>query len=57
MSFRTTTAIDYVEDVSPGRGAPPPHGIGTASCGPGPLPQYHPRARPTEFSFVVSQIS
>ncbi|WP_328767839.1 glycoside hydrolase family 2 TIM barrel-domain containing protein [Streptomyces sp. NBC_00286] len=24
MSFRTTTAIDYVEDVSPGRGALPP---------------------------------
>ncbi len=30
------------------------HGIGSQSCGPGPLPQYHLRAEPTEFSFVFS---
>ncbi|WP_225095685.1 glycoside hydrolase family 2 TIM barrel-domain containing protein, partial [Streptomyces sp. CoH27] len=28
------------------------HGIGSQSCGPGPLPQYHLRAEPAEFSFV-----
>ncbi|MCT9075413.1 glycoside hydrolase family 2 TIM barrel-domain containing protein [Streptomyces fulvoviolaceus] len=32
------------------------HGIGSQSCGPGPLPQYHLRAEPTEFSFVFSAI-
>ncbi|WP_217236787.1 glycoside hydrolase family 2 TIM barrel-domain containing protein [Streptomyces sp. AC555_RSS877] len=32
------------------------HGIGTQSCGPGPLPQYFLRAEPTEFSFVFSVI-
>ncbi|MFZ3494122.1 glycoside hydrolase family 2 TIM barrel-domain containing protein [Streptomyces sp. 5.8] len=32
------------------------HGIGTASCGTGPLPQYHLQAEPTEFSFVFSQL-
>ncbi|MET8451890.1 glycoside hydrolase family 2 TIM barrel-domain containing protein [Streptomyces sp. NPDC005209] len=31
------------------------HGIGSQSCGPGPLPQYHLRAEPTEFSFVFSE--
>ncbi|MFF4396408.1 glycoside hydrolase family 2 TIM barrel-domain containing protein [Streptomyces sp. NPDC001480] len=31
------------------------HGIGTASCGPGPLRQYYLLAEPTEFSFVFSQ--
>lgn len=31
------------------------HGIGSQSCGPGPLPQYHLRARPTAFSFVFSE--
>ncbi|WP_406496319.1 DUF4981 domain-containing protein [Streptomyces sp. NBC_01604] len=30
------------------------HGIGSQSCGPGPLPQYFLRAEPTEFSFVFS---
>ncbi|WP_328544058.1 glycoside hydrolase family 2 TIM barrel-domain containing protein [Streptomyces europaeiscabiei] len=29
-------------------------GIGSQSCGPGPLPQYHLQAGPTEFSFVFS---
>ncbi|MCJ0867789.1 glycoside hydrolase family 2 TIM barrel-domain containing protein [Streptomyces sp. AP-93] len=32
------------------------HGIGTASCGTGPLPQYHLQAEPTEFSFVFSPL-
>ncbi|MFE9439992.1 glycoside hydrolase family 2 TIM barrel-domain containing protein [Streptomyces sp. NPDC006602] len=32
------------------------HGIGSQSCGPGPLPQYFLRAEPTEFSFVFSVI-
>ncbi|OLZ67474.1 beta-galactosidase [Streptomyces sp. IMTB 2501] len=30
------------------------HGVGSQSCGPGPLPQYHLRAEPAEFSFVFS---
>ncbi|MGC9541383.1 glycoside hydrolase family 2 TIM barrel-domain containing protein [Streptomyces sp. UG1] len=30
------------------------HGIGSQSCGPGPLPQYYLKAEPTEFSFVFS---
>ncbi|MGI5379131.1 glycoside hydrolase family 2 TIM barrel-domain containing protein [Streptomyces sp. CA-251387] len=30
------------------------HGIGSQSCGPGPLPQYYLRAEPAEFSFVFS---
>ncbi|MFB8771840.1 glycoside hydrolase family 2 TIM barrel-domain containing protein [Streptomyces broussonetiae] len=29
-------------------------GIGSQSCGPGALPQYHLHARPAEFSFVFS---
>ncbi|POX45336.1 glycoside hydrolase family 2 TIM barrel-domain containing protein [Streptomyces sp. Ru72] len=33
------------------------HGIGSQSCGPGPLPQYFLRAEPAEFSFVFSEIS
>ncbi|MFI1735167.1 glycoside hydrolase family 2 TIM barrel-domain containing protein [Streptomyces acidicola] len=32
------------------------HGIGSQSCGPGPLPQYYLRAEPAEFSFVFSKI-
>ncbi|PAZ12261.1 beta-galactosidase [Streptomyces sp. SA15] len=32
------------------------HGIGSQSCGPGPLPQYFLKAEPTEFSFVFSVI-
>jgi beta-galactosidase len=32
------------------------HGIGSQSCGPGPLPQYFLRAEPTEFSFVFSAV-
>ena len=32
------------------------HGVGSQSCGPGPLPQYVLRAEPTEFSFVFSVI-
>ncbi|TPQ23818.1 glycoside hydrolase family 2 TIM barrel-domain containing protein [Streptomyces sporangiiformans] len=30
-------------------------GIGSQSCGPGPLPQYELRASPAEFSFVFSK--
>ncbi|MFI8193575.1 glycoside hydrolase family 2 TIM barrel-domain containing protein [Streptomyces sp. NPDC085946] len=30
------------------------HGIGSQSCGPGPLPQYVLRAEPAEFSFVFA---
>ncbi|SDC44814.1 beta-galactosidase [Streptomyces prasinopilosus] len=30
------------------------HGIGSQSCGPGPLPRYALRAEPAEFSFVFS---
>ncbi|WP_328479030.1 DUF4981 domain-containing protein [Streptomyces sp. NBC_00377] len=30
------------------------HGIGSQSCGPGPLPQYFLNAAPTEFSFVFT---
>ncbi|MFF8726114.1 glycoside hydrolase family 2 TIM barrel-domain containing protein [Streptomyces sp. NPDC015171] len=30
------------------------HGIGSQSCGPAPLPQYHLRAEPAEFSFVFT---
>ncbi|MFG2606095.1 glycoside hydrolase family 2 TIM barrel-domain containing protein [Streptomyces sp. NPDC048514] len=30
------------------------HGIGSQSCGPGPLPRYHLRAEPAEFSFVLT---
>ncbi|GGL82069.1 beta-galactosidase [Streptomyces fumigatiscleroticus] len=30
------------------------HGIGSQSCGPGPLPRYFLRAEPAEFSFVFS---
>ncbi|MEV5438764.1 glycoside hydrolase family 2 TIM barrel-domain containing protein [Streptomyces sp. NPDC052682] len=30
------------------------HGIGSQSCGPGPLPRYFLRAQPVEFSFVFS---
>lgn len=29
-------------------------GVGSQSCGPGPLPEYHLTAGPTEFSFVFS---
>ncbi|MFE9610081.1 glycoside hydrolase family 2 TIM barrel-domain containing protein [Streptomyces sp. NPDC006012] len=32
------------------------HGIGSQSCGPGPLPQYYLRAEPAEFSFVFSEL-
>lgn len=32
------------------------HGVGSQSCGPGPLPQYQLRAEPAEFSFVFSVI-
>ncbi|MFJ3303672.1 glycoside hydrolase family 2 TIM barrel-domain containing protein [Streptomyces sp. NPDC086549] len=31
------------------------HGIGSQSCGPGPLPQYYLWAEPAEFSFVFSE--
>ncbi|MFI6208487.1 glycoside hydrolase family 2 TIM barrel-domain containing protein [Streptomyces sp. NPDC051041] len=30
------------------------HGIGSQSCGPGPLPRYFLRAEPAEFSFVFA---
>ncbi|MFI1163513.1 hypothetical protein ACH4UM_07840 [Streptomyces sp. NPDC020801] len=30
------------------------HGVGSQSCGPGPLPRYRLRAEPAEFSFVFS---
>ncbi|MCN9244311.1 DUF4981 domain-containing protein [Streptomyces sp. RY43-2] len=32
------------------------HGIGSQSCGPGPLPRYFLRAEPREFSFVFSAV-
>ncbi|CAM5432423.1 beta-galactosidase OS=Streptomyces alboniger OX=132473 GN=CP975_28640 PE=3 SV=1 [Streptomyces alboniger] len=32
------------------------HGVGSQSCGPGPLPQYLLRAEPAEFSFVFSVV-
>ncbi|MET7703098.1 glycoside hydrolase family 2 TIM barrel-domain containing protein [Streptomyces sp. NPDC005485] len=32
------------------------HGIGSQSCGPGPLPQYRLQAAPAEFSFVFSEL-
>ncbi|MFF9622895.1 glycoside hydrolase family 2 TIM barrel-domain containing protein [Streptomyces griseosporeus] len=32
------------------------HGIGSQSCGPGPLPRYVLRAEPAEFSFVFSEL-
>ncbi|MDN3021746.1 glycoside hydrolase family 2 TIM barrel-domain containing protein [Streptomyces sp. S.PB5] len=32
------------------------HGIGSQSCGPGPLPQYRLKAEPAEFSFVFSAV-
>ncbi|MFE2261199.1 glycoside hydrolase family 2 TIM barrel-domain containing protein [Streptomyces griseosporeus] len=31
------------------------HGIGSQSCGPGPLPRYFLRAEPAEFSFVFTE--
>ncbi|MGW4566277.1 glycoside hydrolase family 2 TIM barrel-domain containing protein [Streptomyces sp. NPDC004561] len=31
------------------------HGIGSQSCGPGPLPRYHLRAERAEFSFVLAE--
>ncbi|MEU5093499.1 glycoside hydrolase family 2 TIM barrel-domain containing protein [Streptomyces sp. NPDC020996] len=31
------------------------HGIGSQSCGPGPLPHYFLRPEPTEFSFVFTE--
>jgi beta-galactosidase len=30
------------------------HGIGSQSCGPGPLPQYFLKAEPAQFAFVFS---
>ncbi|MGW7408208.1 glycoside hydrolase family 2 TIM barrel-domain containing protein [Streptomyces sp. NPDC054833] len=33
------------------------HGIGSQSCGPGPLPQYYLEAEPAEFSFVFSEVN
>ncbi|MEU6218777.1 glycoside hydrolase family 2 TIM barrel-domain containing protein [Streptomyces sp. NPDC047022] len=32
------------------------HGIGSQSCGPGPLPRYFLRAEPAEFSFIFSPV-
>ncbi|MFJ9928299.1 glycoside hydrolase family 2 TIM barrel-domain containing protein [Streptomyces misionensis] len=32
------------------------HGIGSQSCGPGPLPRYHLRPEPAGFSFVFSPL-
>ncbi|MGW5278196.1 glycoside hydrolase family 2 TIM barrel-domain containing protein [Streptomyces collinus] len=32
------------------------HGLGSQSCGPGPLPRYHLRAEPARFSFVFSTV-
>ncbi|MEU1705456.1 glycoside hydrolase family 2 TIM barrel-domain containing protein [Streptomyces sp. NPDC005706] len=32
------------------------HGLGSQSCGPGPLPRYFLRAEPTRFSFVFSEV-
>ncbi|MEU4929054.1 glycoside hydrolase family 2 TIM barrel-domain containing protein [Streptomyces yokosukanensis] len=33
------------------------HGIGSQSCGPGPLPRYRLRVEPAEFSFVFSTVA
>ncbi|MYR17459.1 hypothetical protein, partial [Streptomyces sp. SID6137] len=30
------------------------HGIGSQSCGPGPLPHYQLHAEPAEFAFVLA---
>lgn len=54
-------AATHLTDLTPGDGVwvnldHSLHGIGTASCGTGPLPQYHLQAEPTEFSFVFSQL-
>ncbi|MGV9401491.1 glycoside hydrolase family 2 TIM barrel-domain containing protein [Streptomyces sp. NPDC003667] len=32
------------------------HGLGSQSCGPGPLPRYFLRAEPARFSFVFSEV-
>ncbi|RKN05817.1 glycoside hydrolase family 2 TIM barrel-domain containing protein [Streptomyces radicis] len=32
------------------------HGIGSQSCGPGPLPQYHLNAAPARFSLAFSEV-
>ena len=55
-------AADHLTDLTPGatvwvnldHGL---HGIGSASCGPGVLPQYWLHAEPSEFSFVFSEVS
>lgn len=33
------------------------HGIGSQSCGPGPLPQHQLHAEPGEFAFTFSELS
>ncbi|GGW63988.1 beta-galactosidase [Streptomyces lucensis JCM 4490] len=33
------------------------HGLGSQSCGPGPLPRYFLRAEPARFTFVLSEVS
>ncbi|NUT30864.1 MAG: DUF4981 domain-containing protein [Streptomyces sp.] len=52
-------AAEHLTDLTPGETVwvnldHAQHGIGSQSCGPGPLPQYFLKAEPTEFSFVFS---
>jgi beta-galactosidase len=50
----------HLTDLTPGKGVwvnldHALHGIGSQSCGPGPLPRYVLRARPAQFGFVFSE--
>ncbi|MCL7424718.1 glycoside hydrolase family 2 TIM barrel-domain containing protein [Streptomyces sp. YS415] len=52
-------AARHLTDLTPGEGVwvnldHAQHGLGSQSCGPGPLPRYVLRARPAEFTFVFS---
>ncbi|MGW0911511.1 glycoside hydrolase family 2 TIM barrel-domain containing protein [Streptomyces sp. NPDC002784] len=53
-------AARHLTDLTPGKGVwvnldHALHGIGSQSCGPGPLPRYVLRARPARFGFVFSE--
>ncbi|MFF3349768.1 glycoside hydrolase family 2 TIM barrel-domain containing protein [Streptomyces sp. NPDC002779] len=53
-------AARHLTDLTPGKGVwvnldHALHGIGSQSCGPGPLPRYVLRARPAQFGFVFSE--
>ncbi|WP_181801581.1 glycoside hydrolase family 2 TIM barrel-domain containing protein [Streptomyces shenzhenensis] len=55
-------AADHLTDLTPGDAVwvtldHALHGIGTASCGPGVLPEYRLNARPAEFSFAFSEVT